>query len=125
MIKGINTGGRYLEVAGGTPGSTYVSNYSGQPGVGNMRYNPGSNNIEIYDGNSWQQLVTSYATVNLTQEAQSLLDWARDKRNEDFRLKALADSHPAVAEAVEKLHRVENELKVIVALTEKHNKEPA
>ena len=46
MIKGINTGGRYMQVDGGSPSTTYINNYGSNPGVGNMRYNPSSRSEE-------------------------------------------------------------------------------
>jgi hypothetical protein len=102
MIKGI-TGGRYLNVINGSPATTHIGNYSNQPGLGNVRYNPNSQNIEICDGNSWQIMNTSYATVELDYEARELLDWAREKRNEDLKLKELLEKHPAVRDLKEKL----------------------
>ena len=108
MIKGI-TGGRYLNVINGNPATTYIGNYSSQPGIGNMRYNPNSQNIEVYDGNSWQIMSTSYATVELAHEAQDLLDWAREKRSEELALKELMEKHPAV-------HDLKQKLDVMVAL---------
>ncbi len=69
MIKGI-TQGKYITVTGGQPGSNYVNNYSGAQGVGNMRFNTSTQNIEIWDGSNWVTFNTSYATVGLSPDAE-------------------------------------------------------
>jgi len=46
MIKNIHASGRYIQVTGGDA-STYVNNYSGSQGVGNLRYNT-SNRYRIF-----------------------------------------------------------------------------
>jgi hypothetical protein len=72
MIKGINSSGRYLTVSGGTASNPYIS--PGSVGAGMMRYNPNMNCIEVNDGNSWQQLGVSYATVELNPDTEALLE---------------------------------------------------
>jgi hypothetical protein len=118
MIKGINTGGRYLQVQGGMPSSTYVNNYSGAAGVGNMRYNPSNNNVEVYDGNNWQQLQTSYATVQMTPDAESLLDWARQERDKQWRRESLIKSNPALKKAWEAIKRAEDNFDLLEKFVE-------
>lgn len=117
MIKNISGGGRYLTVVGGA-GSTYVNNYGGAQGVGNMRYNTSSQNIEIYDGTSWIQMQTGYATITMTPEAESLLDWAREKRNEEHKLKSMAEKHPAINDLLNQIKAKEEQLKMVVTLIE-------
>lgn len=117
MIKGISSGGRYMQVMGGQASSTYVNGYGGAQGVGNMRFNTTNQNMEVFDGNNWQMLGNSFATVQLTAEAEDLLDWARQKRNEEISMKALADKHPAVAIALENLRKAEEQLKATVILS--------
>ena len=68
-----------------------------------MRYNTQTNNLEVYDGVTWQVFQTTYATVGLSYEAESLLNWARDKRNEELEFKALIEKHPGVKDLKEKL----------------------
>jgi hypothetical protein len=97
MIKGLNTSGRYLTVSGGSPSSTYIS--PGSVGSGMMRYNGNMHCIEVNDGNSWQQLQTSYATIELNSDAESLLDWARKKRQEELELDELCKKFPGLDRA--------------------------
>ena len=102
MIGTVGQSGRYMQVYS-APASNYVNNYSGGQGVGNLRFNTTSQQIEIYDGNSWIRLNTGTATVGLNSEAESLLDWAREKRNEERTLKELMERHPGLKEAYERL----------------------
>jgi hypothetical protein len=120
MIKGITQSGRYTMVSGGQSSGPYFNqSYSAGQNlmVGQVRYNPSSQSMEAYDGSTWLQLGGSYASVGLTGEAESLLDWARDKRNEEFQWKALAEQHPAVADALESLRLAEERVKIVATLT--------
>ncbi len=126
MIKGI-TQGKYITVTGGQPGSNYVNNYSGAQGVGNMRFNTSTQNIEIWDGSNWVTFNTSYATVGLSPDAEILLDWAKVRMHEEQEMKALAEKHPAVAIALENLNKAQQQLKATIILSKEYqtNEEPA
>ena len=117
MIKTINSTGRYIQVSGGSPPATYVNNYSGQMNVGNVRYNTASQQFEVYDGNSWIIIQTGYASVGLSPEAESLLDWARVQRDKQWEIEALAKEKPAVAIAVENLNKARAQLEATVTLS--------
>jgi hypothetical protein len=117
MIKSINHSGRYITVTGGTPGSNYVNSYSGAQGIGNMRYNTSTQNIEIWDGNSWMTLQTSYATVQLNDEAISLLDWAKEKRGEELKIEELIKTNPAVKLAYDNVLKAQEQLKITTILS--------
>jgi len=115
MIKNIAGGGKYLTVTGGS-NSTHVNNFSGAQGVGNMRYNTSSQNIEIYDGNNWVPMQSGYATVTMTPEAESLLDWAKQKRMEEDMNKALAASNPTIADLLEQKKKIDEQLNIVKTL---------
>ncbi len=102
MIKTIQNVGRYVQVTGGGS-STYINAYAGLQGVGNMRYNTTNQCIEVFDGSSWITINMDYASIGLTGEAESLLDWAREKRNEELLLKSRMEKHPGLQEAYERL----------------------
>ena len=123
MIKGITQIGKYTQVTGGSASTMYINNYSGQPGVGNMRYNPSTSNIEVFDGNTWVMMATNYASVGLTGEAESLLDWAREQRNKQLALQAMADNHPAVKNAYEAFKRAEEQLDLVYKLSKDYENE--
>ena len=101
MIKSVNSSGRYIQTGGGVPMGPYFS--PGAQGAGQMRFNTNSNNIEVWDGVTWKEISNNYVSVGLTSEAESLLDWAREKRNEDQTFKSLMQSHPGVRDLKEKL----------------------
>lgn len=115
MIKGITQSGRYVTVTNGNA-STYVNSYSGQQGVGNMRYNTSNQNMEVFDGTSWIMLSMAHASVGLTSEAEALLDWARQKRDEELIWKQLADKNQAVKIALENLEQAKQQLNITAKL---------
>lgn len=115
MIRSITTGPG-LTVSGGSPPATYINNYSGMPGVGNMRYNPSSNNIEVFDGMNWQAMQSSYASIDLDAEVRSLLDWARARRNREYEMERLARDYPALADAKAAVDQAQEQLEVLAAL---------
>ena len=102
MIKHIHPRGRYMMVIGGSSG-TYVNAYSGSQGVGNLRFNTSNQQMEVYDGNMWIIMNTPDATIGLNDEAESLLDWARERRNEEMAFKERMKTHPGLQEAYERL----------------------
>ena len=91
MIKGL-TGGKYITVTGGNANTPYIS--PGAVGAGMVRYNANMQCMEVNDGNSWQQMHTSYAQVQLDSEAEMLLDWAKKKRAEEMQLNELCKQYP-------------------------------
>ena len=119
MIKGISQGGRYITVTGGSPGSNYINNYSGAQGVGNMRFNTSNQNTEVWDGSSWMTLQSSYATVQLDEEAIRILDWAKNEMIKEIEIKILAKDHPAVSVAYENARRAKEQLELISILAKK------
>ena len=117
MIKSIHSDSPFLTVSGGNPGSTYIGNYStNAPGVGNMRYNPNSQNIEVYDGSSWIILSAHHANINLSDEAVSLLQWARKKRDEELDIERLAQTSPVIKDLVNQIKDKEEQIKVVQTL---------
>ena len=115
MINNIMPTGRYLQVSGGST-STYINNYSGSQGVGNMRYNTSSQRMEVFDGNNWQQLNMGSVSVGLNHEAESLLDWAREQRNQQLEWERLASENAAVKIAIENLNKAKEQLRVTATL---------
>jgi len=123
MIKGISTNGKYMYAHGGETASTYVNNYSGLQGVGNMRFNTVAQAIEVYDGNNWIQLGMSVATVGLNREAESLLDWAREKRDEELAWKSLAKDNEAVKIALDNVEKAKQQLKITATLAQETSRD--
>ena len=96
--------------------NTYINHSSGSQGVGNVRYNTASQIMEVYDGNIWIQLNSGSASVGLSSEAESLLDWARQKRDEEMALNALAATNPTIADLVEQKKTLDHKIKMVQIL---------
>jgi hypothetical protein len=119
MIKNITPIGRYITVLGGNS-STYVNGYSGAQGVGNVRFNTSTQNMEVFDGNSWMTLNMDYASVGLNGEAESLLDWARERRNEELAWNSLAKDNKAVKIALDNLEQARQQLDITAKLSREY-----
>lgn len=111
MIKGINSSGRYIVVSGGTPSNPYIS--PGSVGAGIMRYNPNMNCIEVNDGNTWKQLDMSYASVELSPDAEALLEWARLERTKQRMREERIEQNPALKKAYEAIQRAEDNFDIL------------
>jgi hypothetical protein len=121
MIKNITASGRYMQVTGGNS-STYVNAYSGSQGVGNMRYNTSLQQMEVFDGNNWITIAMDYTSVGLNGEAESLLDWARKKRDEELAWESLAKDNQAVKIALDNLEQARRQLDVTAKLARDYEK---
>jgi len=119
MIKGLYSGGRYIQVNNGSPSwpSVYNNSYNSSGGSafsGQVRYNSQAGGMEIFDGNNWQRIGDSIAQVSLSPEAEHLLEWVKQKILEEADLKARMQRHPGLKDAYEKF-------KVMDALTLEEN----
>jgi len=114
MIKGINPNGKYITVSGGSPSNTYIS--PGSVGAGMLRWNSNMSCMEVNDGNMWKTIEMNYASVGLSPEAESLLDWARKKRDEEVTLQALAKKNSAVKIALDNLEQAQQQLEITAHL---------
>lgn len=116
MIKTINGSGRYVMVNGGMPLPTYVNTSAGYMNVGDVRFNTGLQRFEVYDGNMWVAMSESHASVGLTPEAESLLDWAMKKRQEEMMFEAKAKDNPTIADLLNKKREIEDQIKMVEIL---------
>jgi hypothetical protein len=116
MIKTVNGSGRYVMVQGGFPATTYINNSSGYMNVGDVRFNTNMQMLEVYDGNRWVEMNTSHASVGLTPDAESALDWALRKMREDLELEYLAKSNPTIADLVNQKKELDDKIKMVQIL---------
>jgi hypothetical protein len=86
--------------------------------IGQVRYNGSSQNLEVFDGNSWLIVNSSHPTIELAPHVQSVVAWAQTKMAEESRLKELAAKHPTVADALEAVRRAEEQVKIVAALVD-------
>jgi hypothetical protein len=118
MIKSI-TAGTGLQVNNGYMSwPQFYNNNSANTLVGQVRYNGSSQNMEVYDGTTWLQMASSYPTIELNGEVQSVLQWARTKMAEEARIRELAAKHPTVADALDAVARAEEQVKIVAALVD-------
>lgn len=122
MIKTIS-GSRYVTVQGGSPAQLYINNYSGAMGVGDVRFNTSNQSLQVYDGNAWQDLQGGYPMISLSTEAESLLDWAREKRAEEYAMHEMIKTNEAVRIAYENLNKAKEQLKTTIILAKEHDNE--
>ena len=110
MLNGINTGGRYITVTGG--GSTYVNKTynSNAKMTGDMMYDIDAQCIKVFDGTNWQTLAGGVATVDLSYEAQTLLDWAARKKNEEMLLEKQAQESPVIKDLVDQIKQKQDQI---------------
>ena len=83
--------------------------------------------MQVFDGSSWQNIMSSYATVELDGETRALLQWIRDKQAEEREIETLSNDHPAVRIAKENLNKIkaameqaEQQLKATVILSKEY-----
>jgi len=65
------------------------------------------NDYQVFDGSTWQQLATGYASVSLDPETQDLLQWARTQRQLELNRKTLIENNVAMAKAWAAVQRAE------------------
>lgn len=116
MIKSVNSSGRYVMVNGGFPATTYINTSSGYMNVGQVRFNTQMQKFEVYDGQIWTEISTSHASVGLTPDAESALDWAIKKRQEDLALEELAQTNPTIADLVNQKKELDDKIKMVQTL---------
>jgi endoglucanase Acf2 len=107
MIKGI-MGSKGVNVLGGNTSLQYVNQNSSNPMQGMVRVY--GSDLQVFDGSNWSNIASSYATVELDAETQTLLQWIREKQKEEREIESLSNDHPAVRIAKENLNKVKAEM---------------
>ena len=118
-------GSRGVTVLNGNTSLQYVNQNTSNPMQGMVRI--WGTELQVFDGNGWQNIQSSYATVELDGETQQLLQWIRKKQEEEKEIEALAQDHPAVRIAKENLNKIkaemeqaEKQLRATVILSKDH-----
>lgn len=107
-------GGRGVVVNNSSLPTVYIS--PGAQSAGMMRYNPNSTNIEVYDGNAWIALSTSYPNVELSYEVLEVINWAAEKMKLEKKIKELAERNPAVSDALAAVEHAQQQLDIVTTL---------
>jgi hypothetical protein len=118
MIKGL-MGEQHVLVTGGNTSLPYVSQNTNNPIQGMIRV--WGTDMQVYDGNSWITLNTSYATVGLSNSAQEAIDWAQYKMQEERDLASIKAQYPHLTEAIEEVEHAKQALETLIALTKEYD----
>lgn len=62
----------------------------------------------MYDGSTWIIPSAHHATINLSDETISLLEWARKKRNEEIEMEKLAQTNSTIKDLVTQIKEKKN-----------------
>jgi hypothetical protein len=115
MIKGL-MGTCGVTVSAGNTSLPYVGPNANNPMTGMLRIN--NTDIEVFNGNSWQQLSTSYATVSLDQDVLDLIQWARTQRQLELNRATLIANNPALENAYRAVLRAEANFDILAKFVE-------
>ena len=119
MIKGLTSSSPFITVSGGGSSGPYIS--PGSAGAGMVRYNPNTQNLEVNDGNCWIELSASYASVDLSYEANDLLNWAREERRKQQLRQERIKKNPALQKAYEAIRRAEENFDMLDTIIGENN----
>ncbi len=111
-------GGEYLNVTSNKGALPYINMSSSQPMVGALTYDHNSQSMKVYDGNGWMTIGGGSATVNLNGNAIAILKWAEQKMQEEYKLQALAEKHPAIKDLLDQIKEKEEQVKMVQTLIE-------
>jgi len=117
MIKGLQ-GISGVTVSGGNTSVPYVNQNINNPITGMMRV--WGSDMQVFDGNSWINMSTSYATVGLDQDVLDIVQWARKKRDEEMMWQSLAKDNKAVKIALENLEQARQQLDITAKLSREY-----
>ena len=114
MIQNIY-GSNGIKVVGHQPTLPYINmtNMS----AGSVRYNGKIASLETYDGNSWVTLNSDAgASIELDASVTEIIQWAKQKKDEEVELEKLAISNAAIRDLVYDLNETKNKIKMVQIL---------
>jgi hypothetical protein len=117
MIKGLQ-GNIGIGVTGGNTSVPYVNQNSSNPMQGMIRV--WGTDMQVFDGSSWVNMSTSYATVGLDQDTQNLLQWVKSKQRQEIEILELATKNEAVRIALENVKKAQDQLTITAHLSREH-----
>ena len=91
--------------------------------VGQMRFNTGNNNVEVYDGNNWTS-VCQTVNINVDPELDRCVKWAKDKMAEEERIRNKAKLFPSIQDALNELEKAKEQLHVLDQLCNENELDP-
>jgi dipeptidase len=119
MIKSVTSFSQHLYAAGGSS-LPYVSSNISNPIQGMLRIN--GSEMEVFDGSGWVKIYMSDANVGLSGPANSAIDWAIQKMEEEKEWEKLAESNQAVKIALEHLNKAREQLDITAKLAREYER---
>ncbi len=120
MIKGL-MGGKGLTVLSGNNSLQYVNQNTTNPMQGMIRV--WGTDMQVFDGSVWQNIQSSYATVELNGEVQSIIQWAREERDKQLARTRLVRDNPALQKALESIQKAEANFDILAKFVENDKEE--
>jgi hypothetical protein len=125
MIKTI-TVGPGLRISGPMDASYISKSYSNNPHMtGDVMYDLDNQCFKVYDGSSWQTYHSQQCQLELDSETQSLLAWARKKRNEEMERDLLAQTNPTVKDLISQIKEKEDQILMVQKLINSTEENPS
>ena len=118
FITNVSSSSPYLNVSSYQGSKPYIS--PGSQTAGMMRYNTNSQNMEVYDGISWQTLGMGNATIELSGMAQTAINWVIAQMEREAEIRRLAEKHASIAHALDNVEQAKKELELIYQLAKDH-----
>ena len=119
MIKNITSNSRFIQANGGTTTPPYVN--MSAPSAGMIRFNGNTQNTEVYDGVSWLTMPANYATIGLTLDAESAIEWSKQEMQKRAKRERLIKVNPALQKAYEAIVRAEENFDILEKFVENDN----
>lgn len=114
MIDHIYSSSQFLTVNSSRGALPYI--HTSNPVTGMISYDGSSQTMKVFDGNSFQTIGGGSASVNLTPQAVSILQWAEKKMLEEAERNKLAETNPAIKDLLDQLKEKEEQLRVVLTL---------
>lgn len=118
MIGHVIVNGPWLKGSSGT-NLPYINTMPSNPMQGVIRINS-YGQLELNSGGYWQGFSQNASTIDTTMSTNAILAWAERKMMDEERYTNLARQSTAVADAVAALHTAEEQLRVVVSLTQEN-----
>lgn len=109
MIKTINAGKGLKVTQTYYVDPIYIS--PSTSGAGHVRWSANMNCFEINDGITWRQLNWTCPSIEFDNDTQTVLDWARQKMEQEKEIDKLAQEYPAIAQLKESMDLMLNLVK--------------
>lgn len=88
--------------------------------AGQVRYNPGSFNMEVYDGANWLPISNS-VNLHVDSRLEAVFNWATEKMRAEQDIKRKAAQFPSIADALRELELAKEKLDVLSILCEEED----